>query len=130
MKKTKRKRRMPNPQKQVMNYLEDGSQGYKISGGGWDGRNHCCSHWWLLLRQEVSQDKKGAVEKCYLGRKEAVPVPGPIGGGSLSGWKEPEVKEKEDGGPDNLSSADEVPTKLKLKEPEDNPNLNPSSAKD
>ena len=120
MKKTKRKRRMPNPQKQVMNYLEDGSQGYKISGGGWDGRNHCCSHWWLLLRQEVRQNKEGVVEQCYLDRKEAVPLPGPTGGGSLSSWKEPEVKKKEDGEPDNFSSADEAQSKLK--EPEDNKN--------
>ena len=57
-------------------------------------------------------------------------MPGPIGGGSLSSWKEPEVKKKEDAEPGDLSSADEVPTKLKLKEPEDNNNLNPSSAED
>ena len=57
-------------------------------------------------------------------------MPGPIGGGSLSSWKEPEVKMEVDAEPGDLSSADEVPTKLKLKEPEDNNNLNPSSAED
>ena len=78
----------------------------------------------------MRQDKKGAVEQCYLDRKEAVPLPGPTGGGSLSSWKEPEVKKKEENGkPDNLSSADEVPPKLKLKEPAEE-NKNPSSADD
>ena len=47
-------------------------------------------------------------------------VGGPVGGGSLSSWKEPEVKKKEDGEPDNFSSADEAQSKLK--EPEDNKN--------
>ena len=76
----------------------------------------------------MKQDKKGAAEQCYLGRKEAVPLRGPIGGGSLSSWKDPEVKKKEaNGESDNPSSADEVPTKLKLK---DNKNLSPSSDDD
>ena len=68
----------------------------------------------------MRQDKKGAREQCYLDRKEAVPLPGPTGGGSLSGWKEPEVKKKEVGEPDNFSSADEAQSNLK--EPEDNKN--------
>ena len=51
-------------------------------------------------------------------RKEAVPLPGPIGGGSLSSWKEPAAagkpeEKKEKDGNLNLGSADEVPTKLK-----------------
>ena len=76
----------------------------------------------------MRQGKKEPVEQSYLGRSEA--VGGPVAGDSLSSWKEPEVKKKEENGkPDNLSSADEVPPKLKLKEPEDK-NLNPSSADD
>ena len=71
---------------------------------------------------------KGAVEQSDIGRKEAVPLPGPIGGGSLSSWKEPEVKKKEE--PGDLSSAEKVPSKLKLREPEDNKNKNLSSADD
>ena len=84
-------------------------------------------------------------------RKEAVPLPGPIGGGSLSSWKEPEAagnseEKKEKDGNLNLGSADEVPTKLKepaaagkpedeKKKEESQPaekkaNLNISSAKD
>ena len=86
------------------------------------GRNHCCSLLllltWLLPRQEVRQGKKEPVEQSYLGRSEA--VGGPVGGGSLSSWEEPEVKKKEDGEPDNFSSADEAQSKLK--EPEDNKN--------
>ena len=64
-------------------------------------------------------------------RKEAVPLPGPLGGGSLSSWKSPgkaEDKKKEDGNL-NLSSADEVPKKMKepaadvVPKPDDNKNL-------
>ena len=79
----------------------------------------------------MRQGYKGAVEQSDIGRKEAVPLPGPTGGGSLSSWKEPDAKKKkEDGEPGDLSSADQVPTKLKLKEPEDNKNLKLSSADD
>merc|ERR1711990_233080 len=87
----------------------------------------------------------------YAKRKEAVPLPGPIGGGSLSSWKEPEAagnseEKKEKDGNLNLGSADDVPTKLKepaaAGKPEDEKkkdssqpaekkaNLNISSAKD
>ena len=124
---------MPNPGKQViiLEALRESVQDYKISDGGRGGRDHRCSHWWLLLRQEVRQGYKGAVEQSDIGRKEAVPLPGPTGGGSLSSWKEPDAKKKkEDGEPGDLSSADQVPTKLKLKEPEDNKNLKLSSADD
>ena len=118
LKRTKRKRIMPRSL-QVMNYLR--SQHYQISGGGQGRRSHCCSHLLpaasLLPRQEVRhwQGKKGPVEQSYLGRKEDVPLRG-----SLSSWKEPEVKKKEVGEPDNFSSADEAQSKLK--EPEDNKN--------
>ena len=79
----------------------------------------------------MRQGYKGAVEQSDIGRKEAVPLPGPTGGGSLSSWKEPDAKKKkEDGEPGDLSSANQVPTKLKLKEPEDNKNLKLSSADD
>ena len=110
---------MPSPRKQVIisEALRESVQVYKISDGGRGGRDHRCSHWWLLLRQEVRQGYKGAVEQSDIGRKEAVPLPGPTGGGSLSSWKKPEVKKKEEDG--DISSADQVPSKMKLKEPED-----------
>merc|ERR1711874_80819 len=91
---TKRKRRMPSPREQVV--VGVAAIVAAVTGGYF-----------------------------YAKRKEAVPLPGPTGGGSLSSWKEPatpgkpEDKKKDDGkaGNLNLSSADDVPTKLKVKEP-------------
>ena len=119
---------MSSPGKQViiLETLRESVQDYKISDGGRGGCDRCCSHRWLHLRQEVRHGNKGAVEQSDIVRKEAVPLRGPIG--SLSSWKEPEVKNKEE--PCDLSSADQVPTKLKRKEPEGNKNKNLSSADD
>ena len=110
---------MPSPGKQVIisKALRESVQVYKIPDGGRGGRDHRCSHWRLLLREEVSQGKKGAFEQSDIGREDAVPLPGPTGGGSLSSWKKPEVKKKEEDG--DISSADQVPSKMKLKKPED-----------
>ena len=110
---------MPSPGKQVIisEALRESVQDYKLPDGGRGGRDHRCSHWRLLLRQEVSQGKKGAFEQSDIGREDAVPLPGPTGGGSLSSWKKPEVKKKEEDG--DISSADQVPSKMKLKKPED-----------
>ena len=64
-----------------------------------------------MLRGEIFKREV----KYIVVRKEAVPLPGPIGGGSLSSWKDAEAagkpEERKDGEePGNLS-------KLKLKEP-------------
>ena len=69
-----------------------------------------------------------AILDCEFHSQAGPTMPGPIGGGSLSSWKEPEVKKKEE--PGDLSSAEKVPSKLKLRGPEDNKNKNLSSADD
>ena len=90
----------------------------------------------LFLHQEVRQKEQTISNTSDIGRKEAVPLPGPIGGASLSSWKESAGKaedKKKDDGNLSLGSADEVPTEMKklaaaVGKPEDNKNL--SSADD
>ena len=60
----------------------------------WRNCPHCGCSRRLLLFQEVSSSEK-ELRTVYLmlnlvSRKAAIPVPGPIGGGSLSDWKEAE----------------------------------------